>query len=308
MVARIGNNGALGAYGAPGYQVVEGFGKLGYVFLFFCRQAYNGLAGGLQQGGGSAGGCMVYLVAYQQVAAACGLQVGYLLMQVGHFGGRCGCGRCIEQVNDNIGPVHGIAAAGYAFLFYHIGSVGAYAGRVYYAKKDAPNIEQFFNCIARGTGYGRYNGAFFVQQGIQQGAFACIGFACYGYAYAIAYGIAQLKRLHQCLCGLGNVLYELVETGAVGKLYVFLTEIELEFYECGKLYKLFAHVGQIGTEAATQVVHGRTVGGAAVAGYEVGHGFGLREVEPAGKECPHGELAGLGHTGTVGYAEGYYLL
>ena len=220
--------------------------------------------------------CQIGLVGYRYIKQAGCFQVFYLRL---YFFGLVAGG--IEQADDDVCLLHGFAAAGDALLLYGVGGMIADAGGVYKPEQDTVYVECFFYGVAGGTGYLAHNGALFVEQGIEQSAFACIGLADNGYFDAVANDVAELERIYQLPGGSGHSGDEFVKAGAVGKLNIFLAEVKLQLYECAEHDELLAHGFEVGTEAAAQVVYRGAVGIVALAGDEVGYGFCLCQVQPA---------------------------
>ena len=106
-------------------------------------------------------------------------------------------------------------------------------------------------------------------------------------------GVASAEGLPEVADLGGERLDECAELCAVGELDVLLREVEFEFEECGEVEQLLAELLEFVCVGAAELADGEGVllrcGGV----YEVGEGFGLREVEFAVAEGAEGELAGL---------------
>ena len=191
------------------------------------------------------------------------------------FGGRIGA---VDEPYYDIRLPQLVECALDAHRLYGVVRV-AYAGRVDEAELHAADDDDVFYHIAGGAVYVAYEGFLVVRQQVEQGRFAGVRFAHDGGGDAVFDGVAYGKRVGQLLQLAGNVVGEVLQAGAVGKLYVFFAEIEFELYKGDKFEQGVPEQREALDELAAPLVHGKTECGRGVGGYQVGYGFGLREVD-----------------------------
>jgi len=208
----------------------------------------------------------------------------------------------IEEVDDEVGLFHFVEAAFHTGAFDHIAGMLADAGGVDEAKEYAVYVEYFFDRVAGGAGYIAYDGAVFLQQGIEQGALAGIGFADDRYTHAIAYYIAQAEGVEQHAGVVVQLRDKLIKSLTVGKFHIFLREVELQLYEGREADHAVAQGAQLGRESAAHGMQGRLLCRFGIAGNEVGYGLGLGQVHLAMQEGALGKLTGAGYAGSQGSA------
>ena len=151
----------------------------------------------------------------------------------------------------------------------------AYAGGVDEPIGDALQVDDVFDGVAGSAVYVGDEGAFFSQEGVEEGRFAGIGLADDDGGYAVLDGIAAAERVGQPGNDGFDVAGQFDELLPVGKLHFFFAEIEFELDEGNELEQACPQVGQFAAESAAHLIHGYAMGGRRTRGDEVGHGFGL---------------------------------
>ena len=103
-------------------------------------------------------------------------------------------------------------------------------------------------------------------------------------------------------------MHEFPELGAVGKLHVFLAEIQLQFHQRSDVQELFPHFGEFVAEASFELFEGNLVCSAGAGRHQVGNGFGLGEVHFAVQESTLRKLTRIIHTAAVLYQQLQHLI
>ena len=129
------------------------------------------------------------------------------------------------------------------------------AGRVDEAEEDAVYVQDFLNSVPSGTGDVRHYGTFFTQKGIQQRALSGVGRPHNGNGNAVLYHIALTERGGQALYMRQGCVQQLFQLLPVGKLHVFLAEVQLQFQQRRHLQELLPKGSQFGRKASLQLVH-----------------------------------------------------
>ena len=169
------------------------------------------------------------------------------------------------------------------------------AGRVEEPENDPVDVGALFDDVARRAGDVRDHGPFFVEQAVEQGAFSDVRRSDDGYGDSLLDGVAERKRAAQGVDPLLDLPHGVAQLGAVGEFDLLFREVEFEFQLRGEVQQFFAQgVERCGITPA-HLVGGERVRRPRGRGDDVGHGFGLREVEFARKIGPDGEFARLGH-------------
>ena len=102
--------------------------------------------------------------------------------------------RCrIQDLQHDIGLLNFFMCPVDTELFDPVRSMRTDTGRINQPEFDAFNRQHFFNGIARGAGNLTHDGALFIQQTIQQGRLARIGFADNRHLHPVTDHIAVLK-------------------------------------------------------------------------------------------------------------------
>ena len=189
------------------------------------------------------------------------------------------------------------------------GVVGlADAGGVDEAEGDALQHDGVFDDVAGGAVDVGDEGAVFLDEAVEQGRFAGVGLADDGGGDAVFDGVAEAERVGEALDDALDFAGQVGEFLAVGKLYLLFAEVEFEFDERYEGEQLLAQAGELAAESATHLLDGQAVRGGRGGGDEVGHGFGLRQVELAVDEGAAGELAGGGQPAALAQQQGHDLL
>ena len=206
--------------------------------------------------------------------------------------------RAVDHKKDDLCFGEFLPTALDAHLLYGIGG-GAQAGSVDEAEERAAKIVGVLDDIAGGAMDVAHDGALVVEKGIEEGGFSRIGTAYDGHGEAIFEGIAGGEGVHQPRHHLFQVLGQMGQFGAVGKLQVFMVgEVEFEFEQGGEVKQAFAQLFQLSAEVAAQLTHGDAVVGGGGGCYHIGHGFCLREVQPSVEKGTLGKLPRGGRNGS----------
>jgi len=213
----------------------------------------------------------------------------------GRSSARSDCGvRASKQEHDDLGAFGLLECALNAHVFYGVGRL-AQAGGVDEAEEGAADVEHFFHRVARGAVNVAHNGALFAEQGVEQGGLAYVRFAHDGAGDAASNGIAKAEGVAESLHAPFGVGEQAQKFGAVGELEVFVVgKIEFQFEHGVQVEEGFAQAAEFLAEVAAQLAHGEVVLRLGLRCDDVGHGFGLREVEFAVEKGALCEFARVG--------------
>jgi hypothetical protein len=198
----------------------------------------------------------------------------------------------VEQVDDDAGLLYLLKGSAHPNRLDGVGGF-ADAGSVDEAEADAPDGYFVFDGIAGGACDFGYDGSLLIEQGVEQGGLACVGLAGDGYRHPVLDNVAQGEGVGEASGDCVNAQDELLQVVTVGKLHVFLAEVQLQLNKGGEVEELLSQVADFGREAAPHLLHGQLVGGSGAGGDEVGHRFGLGEIQLAVEEGAEGKLPGL---------------
>ena len=206
--------------------------------------------------------------------------------------------RAVDQKKDDLCFGEFLPTALDAHLLHGVGG-GAQAGGVDETEERAAQIVGILDDIAGGAVDVAHDGALVVEKGIEEGGFPGIGAAHDGHGEAIFEGIAGGEGVHQPRHHLFQVLGQMGQFGAVGKLQVFMVgEVEFEFEQGGEVKQAFAQLFQLSAEVAAHLTHGDAVVGGGGGGNHIGHGFCLREVHPSVEKGALGKFPRGGRNGS----------
>ena len=203
----------------------------------------------------------------------------------------------VVDVEDDAGRGDGSAGAVDTDAFHSVGA-GTQAGCVDEAEEVVAQVQGLLDGVAGGAWHVADDGAVVAQQGVEQRGFAGVGGADDGHGDAAHDCVAGAKTLEQALDLVPCLSGELCEQGAVGELEVFFGEVEFEFEQGGDVDELLAELLYASGKLALQLALSDVVGGTGLGGDDVGHGFGLAQVEASAQEGAAGELSGFGQAGT----------
>ena len=128
-----------------------------------------------------------------------------------------------------------IAGASHANGLNFVGCVVAQARRVHKAETQAVDAHFILDEVAGGAGNGRHDGPLLAQQSVEQRGFARVGPAGNYGGDAVFDDVAQLEGAQQAAHQGLHFIQQIYQTGAVGKLHVFFTEIQLQLQQRGEL-------------------------------------------------------------------------
>src|SRR5690606_23623524 len=145
--------------------------------------------------------------------------------------------RHIKQVQHQISLLHLLHTPLHPRSLYHITRMLTYAGRIDQPEQYPVNIEHLLYRIPRRARYVADNRPILIEQNVEQGGLSRIWLSDYCHTHPIFYHIAQPERFHQPISRGPYLSYEFYKLLPVGKLNILLGEIELEFYQRGKLHQ-----------------------------------------------------------------------
>lgn len=102
-------------------------------------------------------------------------------------------------------------------------------GRIDEAETDSIQRDVFGYDVPGGTGYVRYQGAFFAEQTVEQRRFAHVGTACYRDGDTFPNGIAEQEGVGQFRYVIRGPVEQFPQGGTVGECDIFFREIEFQF-------------------------------------------------------------------------------
>lgn len=197
------------------------------------------------------------------------------------------------------GVADGPERALYAHLLDAVGG-GAHAGGVDEAEGESAEGDGVFDDVACGAADVADDGAFFAEQGVEEGGFAHVGLADDGDGEAVFDGVAGLEGVGEGTGFVFGFFDELPELCAVGKLEFFVVaEVEFELHEGGDVEEAVAQLPESLAELSAHLADGEMVGGGVAGSDEVGYAFGLTEVHFAVEEGALGVFAGPGHAAAL---------
>ena len=138
----------------------------------------------------------------------------------------------VVDIEDDVGLYNGVDSALNTEVFNRVVAV-AQTCCVDDAEGCALNDKSLFDSVARGARYVADDGSAVVQQGVEEGGFSGIGTSDDGDGDSTFEGIAHVERLPQSGDSGVDLRGKGMETAPVGKLNVFVTEVEFQFQQRG---------------------------------------------------------------------------
>ena len=136
----------------------------------------------------------------------------------------------LGEKEDDAGTLNGTKAAFDAHLLNLVFGVSD-AGSIDETEEDARNLDGVLDDVTRSALDVADDGSVVTKESVEKGGFAYVGGTDNGYGDAVAEGLAGLEGGGEAGDFLVDVGGELTKLGAIGKLHVFLAEIQFEFEE-----------------------------------------------------------------------------
>ena len=193
---------------------------------------------------------------------------------------------------------HGFFGSFNADFFYFI--IGfPKAGGIHEHQGDAADFDGFFDGVSGGAGDVGDNGPVFLEKGIEEAGFACVGAAHNGGAEAVFDDSSFFRPFQQG----GKALFDTIQSFPnllIGQIFqVFFGIVDGYFQLGNEVCQLVpAHFHKAG-QGAGKVAFRLGQGGGAPGFDNVHHRFCLGEVQPAVKKGSFGKFAAAGREGAV---------
>ena len=217
----------------------------------------------------------------------------------GGFGGFVGevtTPRQVMQKNHRIRLGDGVPAAANADALYLVSglAVGAQAGCVHDVQRHAFNLDGLADLVAGGAGHAGDDGQLSPGQRIEQAAFAHVGLAGQHHLQALAQQHALAGAGHHVGQGGVNGVELAVGVGTLQKVNLFFGEVQRGLHQRTQAHGALAQGVDLVGERAGQAAPGRARCGLGAGVDQVGHGFGLGQVQLVVQEGALGELTRAG--------------
>jgi len=198
----------------------------------------------------------------------------------------------VQNQQHEVGIRQAFARAGDTDLLHFISGL-TQTGSIYGAQRNAPQIQRFFNHIARRAGNGRDDGSVCSQQRIEQGRFADIGTACQHDFQTFAGKNAGVRRRQQCFY-LSACLHQFGEANVGIQFADIFREIYRGFDLREDAQNDVPYFSHCAAEMPCALAAGQAVRLLGLRGDDVSHSLRLRQVHFVIQKGSLRELAGPG--------------